>query len=64
MTNDQPDARTVARFPSVQQVAADLEVSSQTVRRWIRQGRIQAYAVGPRRLHIDPDSLDGLVLPR
>ncbi len=31
-----------------------------TIRRWIRQGILPAYRLGPRRIQIDPADLDGL----
>lgn len=60
-------ARNVLRpsdFVTAASVAAELGVSAETVRRWIRQGRIAAFRVGPRRLRIDPASIAGMVTPR
>jgi len=51
-------------YPTTDSVADDLGVSPETIRRWIRQGRISAYRVGPRRLRIDPASLTHLVQAR
>ena len=51
-------------YPTTDSVADDLGVSPETIRRWIRQGRISAYRVGPRRLRIDPASLSHLVQAR
>lgn len=55
---------TPGNYLTVATVAADFGVSEETVRRWIRQGRITAYRVGPRRLRIDPHSLAALVVAR
>ncbi len=54
----------LADYPTVPQVATDLGVSDETVRRWIRQRRLKAVRVGPRTLRIDPESLTELVQAR
>ena len=54
----------LADYPTVPQVATDLGVSDETVRRWIRQHRLKAVRVGPRTLRIDPESLAELVQAR
>jgi excisionase family DNA binding protein len=46
------------RFGSIQQAAAEADVCDKTIRRWIAQGRITAYRVGPRLIRIDLDQLD------
>lgn len=51
-------------YPTIDRVAADCGVSNETIRRWIREGRLAAIRVGPRRLRVDPDSLARLVEPR
>ena len=48
-------------YPTVEKAAEDLGVSAETIRRWIRDGRLIAYRVGPRRLRVDLESLDGMV---
>ena len=67
MTQNTHPARNVLRpkdCPTPEQAAYDSGVSPETIRRWIRQGRLVAYRVGPRRLRIDPDSLATMVTPR
>lgn len=49
-------------FPTVASVARQVDVSEQTVRRWIREGKLKAYRVGPRRLRVDPESLAQMVV--
>ena len=51
-------------YPTVERAADDCGVSTETVRRWIREGRLAAIRVGPRRLRIDPESLAQMVQPR
>lgn len=45
------DARGVADY---------FDVSVPTVRRWVREGRLRAYKVGPRAVRFDPRDLDRL----
>ncbi|MGV0991097.1 MAG: excisionase family DNA-binding protein [Mycobacterium sp.] len=45
----------MARIISIAEVAKELGVSPRTVRRYISDGRIIAYRVGPRLLRIDAD---------
>lgn len=49
--------------PTIQEAAAENGVHTNTVRRWIRQGRITAYRVGPRRIRIDRASLTAVITP-
>lgn len=41
-------------------VASYFDVSKVTVRRWVREGRLRAYKVGPRAVRFDPRDLDKL----
>ena len=50
--------------PTPEQFAADAGVSTETVRRWIREGQLVAYRVGKRRLRVDPSSMAALMTPR
>ncbi|HME79334.1 MAG TPA: excisionase family DNA-binding protein [Mycobacterium sp.] len=43
--------------PSIKQAADALGVDPKTIRRWIAQGRLTAYRVGPRLLRLDRDSV-------
>jgi len=43
--------------PTIKQTAEYLSVDTRSIRRWIAQGRLTAYHVGPRLIRIDRDSL-------
>ena len=44
--------------------AADrLQVTTKTVRRWIAEGRLTGYRVGPRLLRVDAHEVDELLRP-
>lgn len=43
---------------SVRQVANLLQVHPQTVQRWIREGRLDAYRVGDRLLRVTVDAVE------
>jgi len=43
---------------TVPDAAARRKVSTRTVRRWISDGRLRAWRVGPRLVRIDPADLD------
>ena len=45
---------------TLQQAAEYHQVDIKTIRRWIQQGRITAYRVGPRLLRLDRESVVGL----
>jgi len=40
--------------------AAALGVSVKTLRRYISEGRLTGYRIGPRNIRVDPDELDAL----
>jgi excisionase family DNA binding protein len=46
---------------TLEQAAARLGVSIDTVRRWVRSGRLTAIRIGPRTTRIDPRDLEDLV---
>lgn len=46
------------RLGSIQQAAIEADVCDKTVRRWISQGRLTAYRVGPRLIKVDLDELE------
>jgi excisionase family DNA binding protein len=43
--------------PTIRQAADWAQISDKTMRRWIREGRVKAYRVGPRLLRVDRESL-------
>jgi excisionase family DNA binding protein len=50
-------------YETLADAAARTAVSTRTLRRWIAEGRLQAYRVGPRLVRLDPDSVDRLMKP-
>lgn len=51
---------TSRRLVSIAKAAEAQDVSTRTMRRWIAQGRIRGYRVGPRLVKVDLDDLDRL----
>jgi excisionase family DNA binding protein len=51
------------RLASVEDAASYANVSTRTVRRWISQGLIPGYRVGPRLVKVDLDDFDNLAVP-
>jgi excisionase family DNA binding protein len=49
--------------PTIKQSAEFFGVDVKTVRRWIAQGRLTAYRVGPRLIRIDRNSILKLASP-
>jgi excisionase family DNA binding protein len=49
--------------PTINQTAAHFGVDVKTVRRWIAQGRLIAYRIGPRLIRIDRESIIKLGSP-
>ena len=47
-----------SRLVSLADAAEHYSVSTKTIRRWISDGRIEGYRVGPRLLRVRMDSLD------
>lgn len=43
--------------PTIRQSADAFQVSEKTMRKWIREGRVKAYRVGPRLVRVDRESL-------
>ena len=43
---------------SIREIAEMYDVSDQTIRRYIRSGRITAYRRGPRVIRLDPDEVE------
>ena len=52
------------RDMTIRQVADMLQTHPQTVQRWIREGRLDAYRVGDRILRITPEALEAFLRER
>jgi excisionase family DNA binding protein len=52
------------QYLTVSQAAKLLSVHPSTIRRWIDQGRLPAYRLGPKRIGVRAVDLAGLVAPR
>jgi excisionase family DNA binding protein len=50
------------QYITIKDAAAKVGVHPRTVRRWIEDGLIDAYRVGPRVVRIDAASLDSLAV--
>jgi excisionase family DNA binding protein len=50
-------------YESLADAAARTAVSTRTLRRWIAEGRLEAYRIGPRLVRLDPESVDRLMKP-
>jgi excisionase family DNA binding protein len=49
--------------PTIKQTADYFDVDVKTIRRWIAQGRLTAYRVGPRLIRVDRASIMKLASP-
>jgi excisionase family DNA binding protein len=49
--------------PTIKQTAAYFGTDPKTIRRWIADGRLIAYRVGPRLIRVDRDSILKLASP-
>ena len=49
---------------TIAEAAKTLKVSTVTIHRWLKQGRLTAYRVGPRAIRIDRAELSRLLTPR
>lgn len=56
-------ANASRRLVSLAAAAAHADVSTRTLRRYISQGRLTGYRVGPRLIKIDLNELDSLATP-
>lgn len=68
MYGDLSMARTSApatrrRLGSIAQGADRADVSSRTIRRWISQGLLTGYRVGPRLVKVDLNEVDAIARP-
>lgn len=48
------------KLVSVQVAAEHVAVSTKTIRRWIAEGRLPGYRLGPRALRVDLHELDAM----
>jgi excisionase family DNA binding protein len=51
------DIEALPARPTIKQSAHAFQVSDKTMRRWIRDGRVKAYRLGPRLVRVDRESL-------
>jgi excisionase family DNA binding protein len=49
--------------PTINQTAKYFGVDIKTIRRWISQGRLTAYRIGPRLIRVDRESIRRLANP-
>jgi excisionase family DNA binding protein len=54
-------AAPTRRFVNVSEAADYADVSTRTIRRYISDGRLTGYRVGPRLIKVDLDDLDKLL---
>jgi excisionase family DNA binding protein len=57
------DRGTTAPHPTQKQAAEFIGIDVKTIRRWISQGRLTAYRVGPRLIRVDRESILKLASP-
>ncbi len=50
-------------YETLAEAAHRTHVSTRTLRRWIAQGRLEAYRAGPRLLRVDPAAVDAVMMP-
>lgn len=53
-----PKNKSVRRLSSINGAAEAADVCDKTIRRWIAEGRITGYRVGPRLIKVDLDELE------
>ncbi|GAC1448493.1 MAG: hypothetical protein PVSMB4_05710 [Ktedonobacterales bacterium] len=54
---------TAGEFLTVHEAAKLLKVSPVTIKRWLKQGRLRAYHVGPRAVRIKQEDIEALLTP-
>ncbi|WP_407689363.1 DNA-binding protein [Mycobacterium sp. HUMS_1102779] len=57
-----PKNKPQLRLASIPVAAATADVCTRTIRRYIAQGRIQGYRVGPRLIKVDLNELENALL--
>jgi excisionase family DNA binding protein len=60
--DSQEASSCMAKMVSIAAAADHYEVSRQTVRRWIANGKITAHRVGPRLIRIDLDEIEAKII--
>ncbi len=55
--------RTLRRLASVEAAGNYADINARTVRRYIAQGRLTGYRVGPRLIRVDLNELDDMMCP-
>lgn len=58
-----PKNKAQRRLASIPAAAESADVSTKTIRRWIAQGRIGGYRVGPRLIKVDLNELEASFQP-
>jgi excisionase family DNA binding protein len=58
-----PKNKSQLRLASIPVAAESADVSTKTIRRWIAQGRVAGYRVGPRLIKVDLDELEASFQP-
>ncbi|WP_100522674.1 helix-turn-helix domain-containing protein [Mycobacteroides abscessus] len=53
----------MSKLHSLQDAATSLGVCTKTIRRWIADGRLPAYRVGPRLIKVDLSDVNALQRP-
>ena len=48
---------------TVREAASLLKISPVTIKRWLKQGRLRAYHVGPRAVRIKHEDIEALLMP-
>lgn len=56
-------SRPKGRLTSIADAAEQFGVHHSTIRRYISQGRIAGYRLGPRMIRVDLDELDAMLRP-
>lgn len=54
---------SATRYVSLEAVAEQLDVTVNTVRNWIKSGRLTGYRVGPRVVRVDAAQIEQLIQP-
>lgn len=58
-----PKNKSQRRLASIPVAAETADVCDRTIRRWIAQGRLVGYRVGPRLIKVDLDELEASFQP-
>lgn len=55
--------KSVRRLDTIKSAAEYAGVSTKTIRRWIAEGRLCAYRLGPKLIKVDLDQLEAMFRP-